>query len=162
MDATQVIRAYRQQAVAGTVLELWAGCAGASEWKQPSHQALFVSKVIEDPHCKAYPRSKAYTSRVLKEYLDAVDPKEEEVSEALLEAYLAFSRPKANESPLIGDMSCNASPHYRTYPLGADLDAVVRVFPAFSQVGLAVWEAGLALVEHILSCGESFSGQRVV
>eukprot|EP01065_Artemidia_motanka_P036497 TRINITY_DN44432_c0_g1_i1.p1 TRINITY_DN44432_c0_g1~~TRINITY_DN44432_c0_g1_i1.p1 ORF type:complete len:330 (+),score=94.78 TRINITY_DN44432_c0_g1_i1:71-1060(+) len=153
----RVRRLYRQGAHSTVVL---AALQRVEDWLSEEKQDAFVTDILGDEVVQKFPPQAGYPYSVLKRMYAAVEGERCGPSDALVSAVLEL-QPRGAANPC-GDVSAVAS-FYRCFELGeARLVTPIRVWPEFSQVGLALWPAGYALAEWILSHAREFRQARVV
>jgi predicted nicotinamide N-methyase len=139
-------------------------------------QQAFIDNIIHHDTVKKFNLPLQFVVKVIKQYIHVIehcddDRNEGGVSENLMDLYwnLSASLPQANDS--FSQRHLAAS--HRLYDISSlshhnqnDSDEenliVLKVWPAFTHVGLAMWEAGYYIAEWILANEELFSGKRVL
>eukprot|EP01062_Namystynia_karyoxenos_P078090 TRINITY_DN7992_c0_g1_i1.p1 TRINITY_DN7992_c0_g1~~TRINITY_DN7992_c0_g1_i1.p1 ORF type:complete len:373 (+),score=76.36 TRINITY_DN7992_c0_g1_i1:68-1186(+) len=132
-------------------------------WASEAVQEFFVREVLRDPLLQQYAPQNGYPYRVAKRVFGAVEGAGAAAADSLVEELLRLQPAAGTASGAAGAEA--VAPFYRLYDLpGASESGPValRVWPDFSQVGLALWPAGFALAEWLLARPTDFAGARVV
>eukprot|EP00756_Hemistasia_phaeocysticola_P041428 Hpha_TRINITY_DN16916_c1_g6::TRINITY_DN16916_c1_g6_i1::g.54945::m.54945 len=126
-------------------------------WPSEDSQARFVAEVVDDPFVLGHPPRAGYRYGVLKRLVAVVEKAGAAVSDSLISAMLEAQPTTAAQS----QQDDQWTPFYRCFELKGG-PAALRVYPEFSQVGLALWPAGYALAEWLMTRPEDFRGANIV
>ncbi|KAJ9452881.1 hypothetical protein DIPPA_31407 [Diplonema papillatum] len=147
---------YRQQAVWGHVLEAWRDAYG-DRWCDEDVQDAFVADVLDEPVVHAHPPLPKYSWNLCKQAIRGIESEGAAVADELIARFLAW-QPKTETSLTAGrdlEVSCSS------FEVGGT-PCTVRVWPAFSQVGLALWPAGFVVAEWIMQHAGELKGANIV
>eukprot|EP01063_Lacrimia_lanifica_P001076 TRINITY_DN10508_c0_g1_i1.p1 TRINITY_DN10508_c0_g1~~TRINITY_DN10508_c0_g1_i1.p1 ORF type:complete len:330 (+),score=95.91 TRINITY_DN10508_c0_g1_i1:104-1093(+) len=133
-------------------------------WAEEEVQEEFVATVLHNGTTLRHPTLPKYLWLLCKAYVKEVEMCGAGVSDALIEACMAAQpgAPTGNTAEqLTGGDGRFLEVSHKCYVVG---DAVVpiRVWPEFSQVGLALWPAGFAVAEWVMRNASKLGSARIV
>eukprot|EP01080_Neovahlkampfia_damariscottae_P011893 gene11893-5299_t len=124
-------------------------------------QEYFFKKIYKEELVQKYPLPSRYIKRIFKKYYEEIEYKGEEgVLESLMETYFGIINSTESTNNSYSQRALEVS--HRIYSYENDGDLVIRVWPEFSQVGLAMWPAGWYICELILKNREIFKNKNVL
>ena len=151
-----ILDLFRQQVKASEVLSTLE--ATMDSWLSEETQAAFVSTVLNDSYIQKYPPTHKYLWHFCKAYVKSVEMQGMGVEDSLIEACLSFQPRDATEE-LSGSVR-TLEYSYKTYTINGTYP--VKVWPEFSQVGLALWPAGFAIADWVIAHKEDLANASIV
>ncbi len=122
------------------------------------NQEWLCTNVLQYPSCKLYPLSHDYCQFVLKEliqYLEALQQKTEEMEifDALYDSLVQYQTKTNTHEWFHRIFIQQENPNH---------EFILKVFPEFKQVGLAMWPSGFFITEYMLHNKTHFQNRRML
>ena len=157
-----VLALFRQQVKTPDVMAEIKRCY-TTDWAEEEVQDLFVRDVLQNPSSQRYPPTLKYLWLLCKLYVKEVERQYMAVSDALIEACLDACPKEAGGSDadkLLGSAR-GLEYSYKVYDIEGAVFGI-KVWPEFSQVGLALWPAGFAIADWVLQHRDALKGSSIV
>ena len=154
---------YRQQIQHQTVIETLK-CSFSENWSDEDVQDDFIKTIINEPLIIKYPVRGQYKYSILKQLVKEIENIGAATSDLLIEEMCECQTTVSAQTNINSELASTGRGleySFKTFSIDSE-EYSLKVWPEFSQVGLALWPAGYAIADWVIENKNKFNSESTI